>query len=89
MSEDALTAVPRSYREASLALGATKWQTIRRQVMPASIPGIATGSILGSGLGKPGAEVRSYVQAAAGEAPALRQAQADETAADRRHRGGP
>jgi phosphate transport system permease protein len=45
-SREALRAVPPSIREASMALGATKWQTIRRQVLPASIPGIATGSIL-------------------------------------------
>jgi phosphate transport system permease protein len=45
-SREALRAVPPSIREGSMALGATKWQTIRRQVLPASIPGIATGSIL-------------------------------------------
>jgi phosphate transport system permease protein len=45
-SREAIRAVPSSIREASMALGATKWQTIRKQVMPASIPGIATGSIL-------------------------------------------
>jgi phosphate transport system permease protein len=38
--------VPSSIREGSLALGATKWQTIRRQVLPASIAGIVTGVIL-------------------------------------------
>jgi phosphate transport system permease protein len=38
--------VPPSIREGSLALGATKLQTIRRQILPAAIPGIATGSIL-------------------------------------------
>ncbi|MGH3480938.1 MAG: ABC transporter permease subunit, partial [Nocardioidaceae bacterium] len=37
---------PNSIRAGSLALGATKWQTVRRQVLPAAIPGIATGSIL-------------------------------------------
>ena len=46
-SREALKAVPPSLREGSYALGATKWQTIRKQVIPASIPGIATGSILG------------------------------------------
>ena len=45
-SREAIRAVPSSIRQASLALGATKWQTIRRQVLPASIPGIATGVIL-------------------------------------------
>jgi phosphate transport system permease protein len=45
-AREAIRAVPDSIRQASLALGATKWQTIRRQVMPAAIPGIATGSIL-------------------------------------------
>jgi phosphate transport system permease protein len=48
-SEEALKAVPQTYREASLALGGTKWQTIYRVVLPASIPGILTGSILGIG----------------------------------------
>ena len=43
---EAIRAVPPSIREGSLALGATKWQTIRRQVLPASIAGIATGVIL-------------------------------------------
>ena len=43
---DAVRAVPPSIREGSLALGATPWQTIRRQVLPASIPGMATGVIL-------------------------------------------
>lgn len=46
-SREALKAVPPSLREGSYALGATRWQTIRKQVIPASIPGIATGSILG------------------------------------------
>src|SRR5690606_26921423 len=43
---EAIRAVPPSIREGSLALGATQWQTIARQVLPASIPGIATGVIL-------------------------------------------
>ena len=46
-SEEALKAVPRSYREGSLALGATKWQTIRSNVLPYAFPGILTSSILG------------------------------------------
>jgi phosphate transport system permease protein len=43
---EAIRAVPPSIREGSMALGATKWQTIWRQVLPASIPGVATGVIL-------------------------------------------
>lgn len=45
-TREALRAVPQSIRQASYALGATKWQTVRRQVLPAAVPGIATGSIL-------------------------------------------
>ena len=48
-SEEALRTVPRSLREGSLALGATKWQTIYKNVLPYSIPGMLTGSILGVG----------------------------------------
>jgi phosphate transport system permease protein len=48
-SEEALRAVPRGYRDASLALGATKWETIRTNVLPYSLSGIITGSILGIG----------------------------------------
>ena len=43
---EAIRAVPPSIREGSMALGATKWQTIWKQVLPASIPGLATGVIL-------------------------------------------
>jgi phosphate transport system permease protein len=46
-TEEALKAVPNTYREASLALGATKWQTIHRVVLPTALPGILTGAILG------------------------------------------
>ena len=46
-TEEALKSVPDTYREASLGLGATKWQTIYRVVLPAALPGILTGSILG------------------------------------------
>jgi len=46
-AEEALRAVPATYREASLALGATKWQTIYRVVLPAAFPGMLTGCILG------------------------------------------
>ncbi|OFX16618.1 MAG: phosphate ABC transporter, permease protein PstA [Armatimonadetes bacterium RBG_16_58_9] len=45
-SREALRAVPTCIRDASLALGATRWQTIRRQVLPLALPGILTGSIL-------------------------------------------
>jgi phosphate transport system permease protein len=45
-SREAIRAVPDSIRQGGLALGATKWQVIWRQVLPASIPGIATGAIL-------------------------------------------
>ncbi len=48
-SEEALRQVPATFREASLALGATRWQTIRKVVLPAALPGILTGSILGIG----------------------------------------
>lgn len=48
-SEEALRAVPQSFREGSLALGATKWETIRRNVLPYAVPGMMTGSILGIG----------------------------------------
>jgi phosphate transport system permease protein len=44
---EAIRAVPGSIRQGSLALGATKWQTIWRQVLPAASPGMATGTILG------------------------------------------
>ena len=45
-SREAIRAVPPSIREGSLALGATQWQTVRRQVLPAAIPGVVTGVIL-------------------------------------------
>lgn len=46
-SEEALQAVPRSYREGALALGATKWESIQGAVLPSALPGIITGAILG------------------------------------------
>lgn len=46
-SEEALKTVPISYREGALALGATKWQTIRTNVLPYAVPGMLTGTILG------------------------------------------
>lgn len=45
-AQEAIRAVPSSFREASYAMGATKWTTILRVVLPASLPGILTGSIL-------------------------------------------
>ena len=45
-AREAIRAVPDSIRQGAYALGATQWQVIRRQVLPAAIPGIATGSIL-------------------------------------------
>ncbi len=49
LAEQALRAVPRDERSASLALGATKWQTIRHVVVPLAIPGLVTGIILTAG----------------------------------------
>ncbi len=46
-AEEALQNVPQSYREGALALGATKWQAIRTNVLPSAISGIVTGGILG------------------------------------------
>jgi phosphate transport system permease protein len=46
-SKEALESVPKSFREVSLSLGATKWQTIRYSVLPYALPGILTGIILG------------------------------------------
>lgn len=49
IAEDALTAVPRTYREASYSLGANKWETICRVVIPASVSGLSVAVILGIG----------------------------------------
>lgn len=49
IAEDALTAVPRTYREASYALGAGRWQTIYKVVIPASVSGLSVAVILGIG----------------------------------------
>ncbi len=48
-SEEALIAVPKEYRMASFAMGATSWQTVRNVVLPAALPGVLTGVILGIG----------------------------------------
>ena len=48
-AEEALKGVPQTFREASLGLGVSKWQTILRIVLPSALPGILTGSILGIG----------------------------------------
>jgi phosphate transport system permease protein len=48
-TEEALLSVPRSFRDGSEALGGSKWETIRRVVLPAAAPGILTGAILGIG----------------------------------------
>jgi phosphate transport system permease protein len=49
LSEDAIRGVPNSYREASLALGATRWQTIYRVIVPAAVSGIVASIMLGIG----------------------------------------
>lgn len=46
-SEEALKTVPNSFREGALALGATKWQAIRTNVLPYALPGMLTGAVLG------------------------------------------
>ncbi|MHA1725559.1 MAG: phosphate ABC transporter permease subunit PstC [Promethearchaeota archaeon] len=48
-TEEAIKAIPQGFREASLALGSTKWQSISKVVLPAALPGIITGIILGMG----------------------------------------
>lgn len=48
-TEEAIRAVPDSYREGSYALGATKWQTVSQIVLPSALPGVITGVILGIG----------------------------------------
>lgn len=49
VSEEAIRTVPRSYRDVSYSLGATRWQMVTTAVLPSAIPGIATGVILGFG----------------------------------------
>ncbi|HRA69155.1 MAG TPA: ABC transporter permease subunit, partial [Caldilinea sp.] len=48
-AEEAILAVPQQFRTVSLSLGASRWQTIRYQVLPHALPGIITGIILGLG----------------------------------------
>jgi phosphate transport system permease protein len=48
-SEEALRAVPNAYREVSCSMGATRWETVRRVVLPNALPGIVTGVMLGLG----------------------------------------
>lgn len=48
-AEEAIASVPNSFRTVSVSLGATKWQTVRHQVLPHALPGILTGVILGLG----------------------------------------
>ena len=48
-AEEALKAVPQSFRDGALALGATRWQAVRYHVLPPAVPGILTGAILGLG----------------------------------------
>jgi len=49
ISEDAFRSIPSEYKEASLALGATQWQTIKNVIFPAALPGVITAIILGMG----------------------------------------
>lgn len=58
-TEEAIKAVPREYREASLSLGATRWQTTARVVLPAAVPGIFTGLLLA--LGKAAGETAAIM----------------------------
>ena len=48
-SEEAIRAVPQSYREVSCSMGATRWETVRKVVLPNALPGIVTGVMLGAG----------------------------------------
>ncbi len=50
-TEESLSAIPREWREGSLALGATKWETLRKIVIPGALPGILTGTILAMARG--------------------------------------
>ena len=48
-AEEAIKSVPKSYREVSYSLGATRWQTVRKVILPNALPGIVTGVVLGIG----------------------------------------
>jgi phosphate transport system permease protein len=48
-AEEAIKSVPRSYREVSFSLGATRWETVQKVVLPSALPGIVTGVMLGVG----------------------------------------
>ncbi|MEW6541903.1 MAG: phosphate ABC transporter permease PstA [Bacillota bacterium] len=61
-TEEAIKAVPRDYREASLSLGATRWQTVARVVLPVAAPGILTGVLLA--LGKAAGETAAILYTA-------------------------
>ena len=50
-TEEAISAVPKSIREGSIAAGASRWQTIKRVVLPGALPGIMTGAILAMARG--------------------------------------
>ncbi|WP_419164871.1 phosphate ABC transporter permease PstA [Candidatus Palauibacter sp.] len=62
-AQEAIRAVPDSFRAASYALGATRWQTIRHHVLPAAMPGILTGTILG--LSRAGGETAPLIMVGA------------------------
>lgn len=64
--EDALSSIPREYSEAALALGATKWETMTKVILPAASSGIATGIILG--LGRAIGETMAVLMVAGGSA---------------------
>ena len=68
LSEDALRAVPRSYKEASLALGANRWQTLARVSVPSALSGIIASIMLG--MGRAIGETMTVLMAT-GNAPAL------------------
>ncbi len=73
-AEEALRAVPRSYREAALALGAGKWRTIVTVILPAAVPGILTGVVIS--MGRAAGETAPIIFTAAvsvGRVPGLRQ----------------
>jgi len=69
VSEVSIEAVPRSYAEGSLALGASKWQTVSNVILPAAIPGITTGIILGMARAMSEAAAILFVVGAALEMP--------------------